>query len=472
MSGNLAAAQQPGLKFSRPALLICPTGRYCREDRCQSFFKFSLIPTMRAPLEECQLAGGFSKVGAEPVIVDGPAEEISDQEFIERVVGLAPDLIIFSVTFGSLKADLLWAARLRELSPTAKIGIRGAPVYVYGEKLLRENQCIDFGIRGDYELVAEELALSGVEGARGLIYRTNNGVSSTKEIPYSDRLDQLPFPDRSTLKGELYSVRGFGKPQATIHVQRGCPYPCTYCLVHTVSGDKARHRSPDHIVTEMKQLVEEGVNHFYLRAETFSLDKEWVLELCSQIKREVPTARWVTTTRVDRVDDEIVSAMSRAGCYGVSFGIDTGSQLIANKVKKKLDLGRSREAIALCNRYGVISLAYIMIGFIWDTAETVQEAEDYILGIKADLVTVHFAHPYPGTTYYDQFQASKNKVVSLRAQSEPALDSESLSTKELLSASNRILRKHYFRFSTVYSIFRKVIGIAWRNNLKYSRPHV
>ena len=62
------------LVHRRVLFLIAPTGAYCREDRCQSSFRFELIPSMRPPMEECEAAGAVRAAGAEPFVIDAPAD--------------------------------------------------------------------------------------------------------------------------------------------------------------------------------------------------------------------------------------------------------------------------------------------------------------------------------------------------------------------------------------------------------------
>ena len=114
--------------------------------------------------------------------------------------------------------------------------------------------------------------------------------------------------------------------------------------------------------------------------------------------------------------------MRRAGCYGISFGIDVGSRAIGERVRKKADRAKAQAAMRLCDRHGVLSLGYFMIGFLWDTPETLAETADFLHAVRPDLLTIHFAHPYPGTPYYDEVAAQQAAVVSPHAQAEPALD--------------------------------------------------
>lgn len=448
------------LKYGRVALLICPTGAFCREDRCQSAFKFNLIPSLRAPLEECEIAGAIKSVGGTARVFDGPAAKMTEKTFLKQVSNFQPDLIVLSVTFGTLDEDLSYATKLKDILPGTAIGLRGAPCYTNAKNILTANTNIDFCVRGDYELVFQQILQNGLDHLPGCIYRQGQEIIDHPDVQKVENLDDLPLPDRGAIDANLYQVRGLQKPQATIHVQRGCPFPCTYCLVHTVSGSKARHRSGRSIAEEIKTVMQSGIKYFYLRAETFTLKKSWVLDVCREIQTECPGARWVTTTRVELVDEEILEAMQSAGCYGISFGIDVASKTIAEKVKKHFEKEQVALAMKWCDKYNIISLAYIMIGFIWDTKETIQETEDFILDIRSDLVTVHFAHPYPGTTYYQSVQKANLPIISTQAQSEPALNTNQIDGAYLIKASNRILRKHYLRIGVLGSLVKKLLRLG------------
>lgn len=440
----------------RVSFVICPTGPYCREDRCQSFFRFELIPSVRAPLEECEAAGAIKSVGGEATIIDAQTEKLGRGSLIERIVELQPDAIVLVVTFGTLNEDLAWAKVFKSELPNVAIGVRGAPCYTSEKEIFESSSEIDFSVKGEYETIFAHLASKGIAGCQGVSYRQGGEVFYSPPGQLVRDLDQLPLPDRSSIKSHLYRVRGFGALQATVRVQRGCPYPCSYCLVHTVNGKVVRHRSPKHIVSEVAILVGQGIRHFYFRADTFTIDKKWALELCEELTQSCPGIRWVTTTRVDRVDNELIQAMARAGCYGISFGVDVASKTIGEKVHKYADAGMTKAALQACHDAGILSLAYIMIGFIWETRQTLSEVSSFLRQINPDLLTIHFAHPYPGTQYYESFRQTGVSLTSHRAQAEPAMHSEGLSVAQLKAFARLQLARHYTRPSIVLSILKKV----------------
>ncbi|MFN2377544.1 MAG: radical SAM protein [Candidatus Binatia bacterium] len=463
----------PALVHRKVLLLLCPTGAYCREDRCQSYFSPDLIPSMRPPMEECEAAGALRQAGAEPFVIDAPALGLTADETLAAVARLQPDLVILVATFGTLDDDLAWAERIRRAVPAIPIGVRGAPCYVLAEEILARAPAVDFCVRGEYELVFASIARRGYRQAVGTVYRDGERVVCPTASGLAPDLDALPRPDRSVVDASRYTVRGLGLPQATVRVQRGCPFPCTYCLVHTVSGDQARHRSPDSVASEMAEVQRSGIDFFYLRADTFSLDRRWAKATCEAIAKQCRRARWVTTTRVECVDDEVLAAMRRAGCYGISFGIDAASRSVGEKVRKKPDLERATAAMRGCDRHGIVSLGYAMIGFLWDTPATVDETEAFLRAARPDLLTIHFAHPYPGTKYYDDVLAARVALGSPRAQAEPALSGGELSAEFLGNRARAITRRHYARPAVLASLARKSLSLApylWRRTAPLATP--
>lgn len=463
-----AARHTPAqLAHRRVLFLLAPTGAFCREDRCQSYFRPELIPSMRPPMEECEAAGALRQAGAEPFVVDAPALGLSESQTLETIARLAPDLVVLVTTFGTLDDDIAWAARIRARHPGVTIGMRGAPCYVLSDDILARAPDLDFCVRGEYELVFDAIARRGFREAVGTVWRDGDRIVSSVPSGLAPELDVLPLPDRSVIDSSLYTVRGLGMPQATVRVQRGCPFPCTYCLVHTVSGDKARHRSPAGVAAEMAAVQKSGIDFFYLRADTFSLDRRWAIATSEAIAEQCPGARWVTTTRVECVDDEVLAAMRRAGCYGLSFGIDAASAAIGEKVRKKPDVARAHAAMRGCDANGIVSLGYVMIGFLWDTPETIDEAEAFLRAVRPDLLTIHFAHPYPGTRYHDDVTAARVAMGSPRAQAEPALASHAISPAELERRARAMTRRHYARPAVIASLARKSVRLApylWRRN--------
>ena len=52
-----------------------------------------------------------------------------------------------------------------------------------------------------------------------------------------------------------------------------------------------------------------------------------------------------------KVDEEIIKAMSGAGCYSIDFGIESGNEKIRNEIiNKRFSNAKISETIKLCNK--------------------------------------------------------------------------------------------------------------------------
>jgi len=113
----------------------------------------------------------------------------------------------------------------------------------------------------------------------------------------------IPFVDKLPL--EEYIAIGQGELHIT--ACKGCPYNCEFCNEKYVSSTGLRYRPAKQIV----DFLLENRKQFktaYLDSSTFTYDKSWVLNFCKQlIKHKEDIIPWKTCTRLDCIDEEIIS---------------------------------------------------------------------------------------------------------------------------------------------------------------------
>jgi len=78
-------------------------------------------------------------------------------------------------------------------------------------------------------------------------------------------------------------------------------------------------------------------------------------------------------SRVDTVDQEMLSAMADAGCWMISYGIESGNQRILDQIKKKITLAQSREAVKAATNAGIRTAGHFVIGFPGETEESLRD---------------------------------------------------------------------------------------------------
>jgi len=178
-------------------------------------------------------------------------------------------------------------------------------------------------------------------------------------------LDSLPFPDFSKFDSFQALVKGWstGRRHYPIVTSRGCPYGCTYCASHIISGRVWRARSAKNCFDELKLAKEKfNIRSFEILDDSFNVDKERVIEFCSLIKPLKLTWFCSNGIRADRLDEDAAKAMSDAGCKFVSFGIESADPEVLKAIKKGETIDQIESAVDVAEKYFKSVNGYFIIG--------------------------------------------------------------------------------------------------------------
>jgi radical SAM superfamily enzyme YgiQ (UPF0313 family) len=114
----------------------------------------------------------------------------------------------------------------------------------------------------------------------------------------------------------------------------------------------------------------------------------------------------MSNSRVDYVDEEMLSLMARAGCWMITWGIESGSYEILKRAHKGADPAKAARALGWARQAGIMNWGYFIIGLPGETEETIQETIAFSKKLPLDIALFHIAAPYPGTPFF--FQVVEN----------------------------------------------------------------
>jgi len=418
----------------------------------------------------------LKKHGIDAIIVDAIAEGLTDEEFIHRVRGYKPDLILIESATASIDVDLNMAERLKadlslryaqgqasnevkECDNDVYIALSGTHATVMKESLLKEHEYIDFILYGEYELTLLELTQclqngGNVEEVQGMTFRRDSEIIITPPRPLIENLDELPWPARLSLPMYNYNDQFAGMPYPNVQVMasRGCPFQCIFCVWPQIlyGGTKYRTRSPKDVVDEIGWLIDyHGFEAFYFDDDTFNIGKKRILEICDEIKKRGINVPWAVMARADTSDHETLKAMADAGLFAIKFGVESGVQELVDNCGKKLDLSKVREAVEICKQLGIQTHLTFTFGLPGETKETIQKTIDFAIELDSDSAQFSLTTPFPGTKYFDMLDekgllCSKNWADYDGALS-AVIQSENLTIEELeaaLEEANRRWNEH------------------------------
>lgn len=360
------------------------------------------------PLGILYIASYSMERGVDVQAIDAPAERLSLDETMARIRKYSPDVVgittttpVFHRAIGLAKAIKLWAPNM----PIVVGGphINAAPV----TSMLHD--CFDYACLGEGELTFYELITTLARGGsadevQGLIMRhSSGGVRFTPPRPPLMNIDLMPFPARQLLNTKLYTSLPTDVqflPKFTLLATRGCPFRCTYCD-HASEGEKYRTSSATYMADELEMLEKEfGAREIAFVGSTFTAKRSQAEELCHQMIDRHLKLKWTCSTRVDVVNEDILRLMKAAGCWSIRFGVESGNQNILNFIKKGITKEQVRNAVELCEKVGLHTKAFFMVGHPMETVETIEETIDFACSLPLTDITVQINTPLPNTHQY------------------------------------------------------------------------
>lgn len=379
---------------------------YTKEGRCEAKKGAQLTPPITlgiivALLRKKGFFVYYRDFMTDPMNIQGMKEYFSH----------AFDIAILNTTTPTFEFDRKTAQIIREASPKTRICGIGTLVSVLPEEALGDNS-FDYIARREPELTVLELAellkknmSPGVEELKtikGLSFQSKGRIFYNELRPFITNLDTLPFPARDVYNKNAFIEPQTNEPYTVIRNSRGCPFQCTFCTVGSYYGKKWRTRSAENILDEIKEVVEKhGIKNIMFLSDTFTANKKAIKELCWEIIENKLAIRWVCNSRVNTLDLETARLMKKAGCWLISFGVESGSERILEEIKKGIRKEDVMNAAEICREADIKSYMYYILGFPNETKETMQETTDFAVKVDSDYARFFFAVPFPGSELFE-----------------------------------------------------------------------
>lgn len=366
------------------------------------------------PLGIMSLSAVLKMKGHECLMFDQANPETPNNVIIEEILTWRPDLVSLSfLSTTSYPYAKILARQIRAAVPDIKLAFGGVFATLNADKVKRQCPEVDFVCRGDGEQLILDLleALDDPKDVAGLTWQSNHEVINSPDRPQERNLDQWPYPDRESLKLDFVESMPLDVPLilsmdrfTTMQTSRGCPWSCVFCDIPKFGNGKWRTRSPEHVVAEMKLLERQGYRSVYFLDDNFLLQPSRIEALCRLIKKEGLTLRWSCEGRVDSTTKHLFSVMADAGCQQLMFGIESGSQKILDRLKKKQTIEQITNAVVTAKKSGIeLVHGFFVVGSPDETAEDIMMSFDLAARIPLDTFGFNRLCTYRGTPLWEEF---------------------------------------------------------------------
>lgn len=300
-----------------------------------------------------------------------------------------------------------FAEKAKGLNSRIKVVIGGPHASLEPEEVI-SCEYIDFVVMGEGEYTFLELVRAlekdeDLSQIKGICYKLDGNTKRNSAREWIKNLDNILFPDFELFNSNKYSLKYYRLPwsfirTATAIASRGCPYNCTTCqpALREINGPY-RQRSVKNVLLEIKFLKQKyKVRYITFLDNTFTVNRNWVVDFCNELIKQKIKIKWDCAGTVSLVDKDLLLLMKKAGCRGISFGIESGSQYVLDKIlNKRQTVHRAREVIQEAGEAKLRTHCWFMIGIPGETKEQMLETVELAKNINCTSLMFSIVQPQP-----------------------------------------------------------------------------
>ena len=292
--------------------------------------------------------------------------------------------------------DVIDEIRTRTSAPLI---LGGSAFSIMPEEIL--DYCgVDLGLTGDGEeslplLVSRLVSGGDCSSVPGLVLR--EGGAFRCNLPSYIDLSHSPCPGRTSVDNCRYFAEG---GMGNIETKRGCSKGCVYCVDALGKGRAFRLRSPESVVDEVASLLEMGIDWFHVCDSEFNLPPSHAGQVCHQIVRRGLGGRvnWYAYASPVPFTRGMAALFQRAGCAGLNFGVDSGSDAMLHALGRDFGVENLRRTGGICREQGLVFMYDLLLGGPGETRDTLRQTIEVMKDISpARIGAATGLRIFPGT---------------------------------------------------------------------------
>lgn len=388
------------------------------------------------------LAGALEATGATTKLINlnnALAPVLTDAEILTEIESFDPDLICFSVMSQQYPFALELARKIKERF-AFPIAVGGVHASMATEEVARDEIFDYIGVGECDEALPRLLAAikeeHDVTSIPNIWAWRDGKVHRNPPGPFP-RLDLLPPKQFELFDIDLMLRKMNG--WMSLLTSRGCPYRCTYCFNHKIvrsyqdAGVKPatylRRYPLERVLHETQNLHQRhpDIKTFIFDDDLFTLDEQWVLDFCEGYEKLALGVPFVVNAHVQSFTRAMATALKRAGCLILKFGLESGSERIRRSVlNRRMTNDQIAAAFAIAHEEGMHTSAFVMFGLPLEEREDLEATIDLLAAIRPGRFRWSLFHPFPGTDIYELCRRHKLIDPKRAAQSGTFYDSSCL----------------------------------------------
>jgi hopanoid C-3 methylase len=362
------------------------------------------------PLDLEIVAGGIDP-RHETTILDITLSRDPESEFESELRRRQPDVVGFGGYSNQARNVKRLAAVAKRVLPAGIVIVGGVHATIAPEDY-RVPDSIDLIIRGEGGTALRRLV--------GLLERDEPWPEDNVFVPVrSPRFDELarlpppelpehddiPKPRRMLVDRSSYYCIWSGEPGerlkelfprvATMRTSTGCPFRCSFCVVHFLAHGKYLQRAPEDVVDEIAAIPE---NHIYFVDDEMFINGKRTERIAELILERGIRKQYISWARSDTIcrNPEVFRLWKKAGLTTLYVGLESMEGRNLQQYEKGYEPEMNRRAVAILRDLGIGLHAALMVNPDFTKEDFVQVRRTIDFVLPAEVSFTVFSPP-PGT---------------------------------------------------------------------------
>jgi radical SAM superfamily enzyme YgiQ (UPF0313 family) len=344
----------------------------------------SVNPVPVMPIGTCTVAEACERAGHNVRVLDLMFEKDPLRSIGAAVADLRPDAVglsIRNIDNNDMRDPVFYLDDLPLMVNTIR-GLTGAPIILGGaalgvmpEEILRLAD-VSCGVVGDGEAVMPRLLGRVAEGEPfgdlpGIALLEQDAFSLNPCTESGESADCVAPDYHRWLDIAAYRAHLAAAP---VQTKLGCAFRCVYCTYRKLEGNPHRLADPARVVDAVSRLVVSGMTDIEFVDSVFNAPRDHALELCAALAGTDHHARLQSLELNPAfVDDELLTAMDRAGFVGMGVTAESASDPVLQGLRKGFTTREVHRAAEAVRRHRIPCAWIFLLGGPGETQATVRE---------------------------------------------------------------------------------------------------
>jgi len=230
--------------------------------------------------------------------------------------------------------------------------------------------------------------------------------SELKPLPYKDYPGNSIYLESAFRNKENMS----GKKTAILYFSRGCAYECTFCINPAFYERKVFFRDVSSLFSEIEYFYSNGINHFSFEDSDFLINHEAIESLKKMLEIKNMAIHFRAHARADSININWLKMLKKMGCERLDIGLESGSDIMLEKIKKGITSKKVLDAALLTKKNGIRPYILVIIGIPGETKSQLKETDNMLEYLRNERIEfgISYYRLMPGS---EEFQRLSSKHI-------------------------------------------------------------